>query len=94
MNGNYGPGGGENHWDEEEQRCLRCDSRYCVEACFAGEPGFVYMALNGWVTTTGALWQEAMWKAKGLDYGPDHPTRRVEWDTYTPKVIPRLEVSR
>ena len=70
---------GEIYMDPMSGRCGRCDARYCVNGCFAGEKGYVYCTGFGWVTYQQARDQEHLWASQGLDFGPNHPLRRVEW---------------
>lgn len=81
--GAYGPGAGGNYWNPNEQRCGRCDSRYCVDACHAGQRGWVYVTGHGYLRFRDADAVELAWVAAGLvpgvDFGPEHPSRRVEW---------------
>ena len=79
--GHYGEGAGLNWWDSSAGRCGRCDSRYCVRECNAGELGWVYAAGFGYVTYAMAHDIEAKWKRAGVAYGPHHAYRRVEWRT-------------
>lgn len=80
--GRYGPGAGRDHMTSDG-RCRRCDSRYCHAGCHAGEPGFVYAVGVGHVTFEQADVLEEQWLAAGLvpgvDFGPEHGTRRIEW---------------
>lgn len=79
--GRFGPGAGGFYM--EGGRCGRCDSRYCIDGCFAGEPGYVYCVGKGYITFDQADAVEAGWEAQGLrrgvDFGPRHPMRRIEW---------------
>lgn len=69
---------GLNHWDEELERCGRCDSRYCHTACLAGAFDHFYVTGKGWLPRTLAAAHAARWQRAGLDWGPHHGLRRIE----------------
>lgn len=68
----------------DNERCFKCDSRYCGSICYADAPGFVYVTGNGYVTFEQAAEVEAKWTASGFEHGIDHGFRRVEWDSAVP----------
>lgn len=71
--------GGRCYWNGLENRCGRCDSRYCTKVCNAGVPGYVYVAGKGHIPFDQAEAIEKRWADAGLDYGPWHGLRRVDW---------------
>jgi hypothetical protein len=80
--GQYGPGAGQARMTVGG-RCGRCDSRHCWDGCHAGEPGYVYAVGRGYVTFDEADRIQGRWQAMGLvegvDFGPRHGIRRIEW---------------
>lgn len=46
--GEYGPGAGRCHYNGHDLSCGRCSARYCLTACYAGEPGYAYATGLGW----------------------------------------------
>jgi hypothetical protein len=80
--GQYGPGAGQSQMTVGG-RCGRCDSRHCWDGCKAGEPGYVYATGRGYVTFDEADRIQGRWQAMGLvegvDFGPGHGIRRIEW---------------
>jgi hypothetical protein len=85
--GMFGRGAGKDNWDENTNRCGRCDSRYCITMCNAGEPGFVYVTGVGHVPFAVADRVEARWSELGVDFGARHGVRRVGW--LTKKIDPQ-----
>ena len=90
----YGEGFGQKFWDNDSDRCGRCDSRYCQNGCYAGGAGYVYAVGYGWVTFQRAQEIEASWAAQGFDYGIDSGQYRVEWDEAAPAIWGGVDVIR